>query len=52
MNDTYDSERSTPSTSRSSTSPEPFYDGDGEFRIELPEDPVDRLDAIVVADER
>ena len=31
---------------------EPFYEGDGEFRIELPENPLDRIQGVVAADER
>jgi hypothetical protein len=27
---------------------EPFYEGDGQFRIELPPDPVDRLDGAAI----
>lgn len=31
---------------------EPHYEGNGEFSIELPEDPLDRLTGVVVADEQ
>ncbi|MFB6119973.1 MAG: DUF5783 family protein [Halobacteriaceae archaeon] len=31
---------------------EPVYEGDGEFTLELPEDPLDRLEGVVVSDER
>jgi hypothetical protein len=31
---------------------EPFYEGDGQFRIELPENPTDRLQGIIVDDEK
>ncbi|WP_266079584.1 DUF5783 family protein [Haladaptatus caseinilyticus] len=31
---------------------EPFYDGNGEFRIELPDDPADRVQGVVVADDK
>jgi len=31
---------------------EPFYEGDGEFRIELPPDPTDRIEGVVVPDEK
>ena len=31
---------------------EPFYEGDGHFRIELPEDPADRVTAVVVDEEK
>jgi hypothetical protein len=31
---------------------EPFYEGDGQFRVDLPEDPMERLTAVVVDDEK
>ena len=31
---------------------EPFYEGDGQFRVELPEDPYERLQGVVVDEER
>lgn len=31
---------------------EPVYEGDGEFRIELPDDPTDRIQGVVVSDEK
>jgi len=31
---------------------EPHYEGDGEFSIELPDDPLDRLTGVVVPDEK
>ncbi|MFB6184599.1 MAG: DUF5783 family protein [Haloarculaceae archaeon] len=31
---------------------EPFYEGDGRFRIELPENPADRIQGVIVADEK
>jgi hypothetical protein len=30
---------------------EPHYEGDGEFRLELPEDPISRLEGVLVADD-
>jgi hypothetical protein len=30
---------------------EPFYEGDGEFRIELPENPHERVEGVVVVDD-
>ncbi|MFC7176626.1 DUF5783 family protein [Halosegnis marinus] len=30
---------------------EPFYEGDGEFRVELPPNPHERLDGVVVVEE-
>ena len=31
---------------------EPFYEGDGEFRIELPENPGDRIQGVLVDEEK
>jgi predicted GTPase len=31
---------------------EPFYEGDGQFRIDLPDDPADRIQGVIVADEK
>ncbi|MDG5778611.1 DUF5783 family protein [Haloarculaceae archaeon H-GB2-1] len=31
---------------------EPYYEGDGQFRIDLPEEPADRIQGVVVADEK
>jgi len=31
---------------------EPFYEGDGDFRVELPENPTERLTGVVVDDEK
>ncbi|MFB6135986.1 MAG: DUF5783 family protein [Halobacteriaceae archaeon] len=31
---------------------EPHYEGDGEFRLELPENPTDRVEGVVASDER
>jgi len=52
MNDTYDSELIHAIDQQILNESEPMYEGDGEFRIQLPDDAVDRLDAIVVADEK
>jgi hypothetical protein len=30
---------------------EPFYEGDGEFRVELPDDPAARLEGVVAVDD-
>ena len=51
MNDTYDSELVHAIDQQILNESEPFYD-DGEFRIELPEAPLDRLTAVVVDDEK
>lgn len=31
---------------------EPFYEGDGEFRVELPDDPLDKLEGVIVDTEK
>ena len=31
---------------------EPHYEGDGEFTVELPNDPLDKLDGVVATDEK
>ncbi|WP_248517801.1 DUF5783 family protein [Salinarchaeum laminariae] len=48
MNDAYDSELVHAIDQQVLAESEPFYEGDGEFRIELPEDPYDRLDGVLV----
>jgi len=52
MNDRYDSELVHAIDQQILNESEPFYEGDGEFRIELPDDPEARLNAIVVDDEK
>jgi hypothetical protein len=51
MNDRYDSELVHAIDQQILNESEPFYE-DGEFRIELPENPTDRLTAVVVDDEK
>ncbi|GAB3690600.1 DUF5783 family protein [Salinarchaeum chitinilyticum] len=48
MNDAYDSELVHAIDQQVLAESEPFYEGDGEFRIELPEDPYDRLEGALV----
>jgi len=43
MNDAYDSELVHAIDQQVLNESEPFYEGDGEFRIELPDEPLDRL---------
>ncbi|SFS37478.1 DUF5783 family protein [Halostagnicola kamekurae] len=52
MNDTYDSELVHAIDQQVLNESEPFYAGDGEFRVELPDDPYDRLTGVVVERER
>ena len=51
MNDAYDSELIHAIDQQVLAESEPFYEGDGEFRIELPEDPADRLSGLLVVDD-
>jgi hypothetical protein len=52
MNDEYDSELIHAIDQQVLNESEPFYEGDGEFRIELPENSVDRVQGILVDDEK
>ncbi|AHF98318.1 hypothetical protein HALLA_04935 [Halostagnicola larsenii XH-48] len=52
MNDQYDSELVHAIDQQVLNESEPFYTGDGEFRVELPDDPYDRLAGVVVERER
>jgi transcription termination factor NusB len=52
MNDEYDSELIHAIDQQVLNESEPFYEGDGEFRIELPENPTDRVQGILVNDEK
>ncbi|WP_225335611.1 DUF5783 family protein [Halomicrobium urmianum] len=52
MNDQYDSELIHAIDQQILNESEPVYEGDGEFGIDLPEDPIDRVTAIIVDDEK
>jgi hypothetical protein len=52
MNDRYDSELIHAIDQQILNESEPFYQGDGEFRVELPENPTERVQGIVVDDEK
>ncbi|NUB90000.1 hypothetical protein HTZ84_18015 [Haloterrigena sp. SYSU A558-1] len=52
MNDRYDSELVHAIDQQVLNESEPFYEGDGEFRVELPEDPYDRLTGVLVERDR
>jgi len=52
MNDRYDSELVHAIDQQVLNESEPFYDGDRGFYIELPENPTDRLTAVIVDDEK
>ncbi|WP_123537042.1 DUF5783 family protein [Halosimplex salinum] len=51
MNDRYDSELIHAIDQQILSESEPFYEGDGEFRIELPDDPTERLSGVLAADD-
>jgi hypothetical protein len=51
MNDAHDSELVHGIDQAILSESEPYYEGDGEFRLELPEDPIARLDGVLVADD-
>jgi len=48
MNDAYDSELVHAIDQQLLAESEPFYEGDGQFRIALPDDPADELSAVIV----
>ena len=52
MNDRYDSELVHAIDQQILNESEPFYEGDGEFRIDLPDDPYDRLNGVIVDEDR
>ncbi|GAB3666829.1 DUF5783 family protein [Halopiger thermotolerans] len=52
MNDRYDSELVHAIDQQVLNESEPFYEGDGEFRVELPDDPYDRISGVLVEEER
>jgi hypothetical protein len=52
MNDQFDSELIHAIDQQVLNESEPFYEGDGEFRIELPAEPQERLSAVLVDDEK
>jgi len=52
MNDSYDSELVHAIDQQVLNESEPFYDEADGFYVELPEDPADRLTAVIVDDEK
>jgi len=51
MNDAYDSELVHAIDQSILAESEPFYEGAGQFRVELPEDPLASLSGVVVVDD-
>ncbi len=52
MNDAYDSELVHAIDQAILAESEPFYEGDGQFRVELPEDPIGKLSGVVVDEKK
>ncbi|AGB39692.1 DUF5783 family protein [Natronococcus occultus] len=52
MNDRYDSELVHAIDQQVLNESEPFYEGDGEFRVELPDNPYERVSGVLVEEER
>jgi hypothetical protein len=52
MNDAYDSELVHAIDQQVLAESEPFYEGDGQFRIELPDDPTGSLSGVIVDEEK
>jgi len=52
MNDRYDSELVHAIDQQVLNESEPFYEDGGEFRVELPENPTERVQGVLVDDEK
>ena len=52
MNEQYDSDLVHRIDQRVLSESEPHYEGDGEFTIELPDDPAGRLEGVLASDEK
>ncbi|WP_336035900.1 DUF5783 family protein [Halobacterium yunchengense] len=52
MNETYDSDLVHGIDQTVLAESEPHYEGDGEFTVDLPEDPLDRLQGVVASEEK
>ncbi len=52
MNDAYDSELVHAIDQQLLAESEPFYEGEGQFRVELPADPAEQLTAVLVDEEK
>jgi len=52
MNERYDSELVHAIDQQVLDESEPFYEGDGEFRIELPENPTERVQGVLAGEEK
>ncbi|QLG49696.1 DUF5783 family protein [Natrinema halophilum] len=52
MNDRFDSQLVHAIDQQVLNESEPFYEGDGEFRVELPDDPYERISGVLVDEDR
>lgn len=52
MNDRFDSDLVHAIDQQVLNDSEPFYAGDGAFRIEVPDDPFDRVEGVLVTEEK
>jgi len=52
MNERYDSELVHAIDQQVLDESEPFYEGDGEFRVELPENPAERVEGVLAGAEK
>jgi len=52
MNDAYDSELIHAIDQQLLAESEPFYEGDGQFRIELPDDPESKISGVLVDEQK
>jgi len=52
VNDEYDSTLVHALDQQVLNESEPFYEGDGEFRLEVPENPAERVEGVVASDEK
>ncbi len=52
MNDAFDSELIHAIDQQVLAESEPFYEGDGEFRIEMPDEPANKLQGVIVDEEK
>src|SRR6056297_862894 len=52
MNDAFDSDLVHAIDQQVLNESEPFYEGDGEFRVELPENPTSRVEGVLAGEEK
>lgn len=52
VNDEYDSTLVHALDQQVLSESEPFYEGNGEFRVEVPENPTERVEGVVASDEK